>query len=332
MKKHTVTTLQTLEQEAWQLKKSFLEIIEPYRSDLWRYCRHLTYSPWDAEDLVQETLLKALASLGQIWQPLHTKSYLFRIATNTWINQQRREKKITFIDYNDDLEHVQQQNTEDYNVYESIEILAKSLPPMQALALLLIDVFKFTAKETAEMLTTSEGAVKALLHRARKNIKGLNSQQNQESNSNTNQSSEKKGNAIPRKKEYPMPDPQLINAIIDSFHKRDPEAMAKLFMEHAHNDIVHIGQEFGRETMKDNSIKDTFKHWTGTLKAHFQILWERPVVIVFIDTESGWQLKSIIYLETQDGFFTYKKEYYFCEDLLLEAAKELGVSVHERGW
>ncbi|WP_432767210.1 RNA polymerase sigma factor [Rossellomorea marisflavi] len=51
--------LESLGSPLRDLEREFKEKIEPYRSDLWRYCRTLTRSPWDAEDLVQDTLLRA---------------------------------------------------------------------------------------------------------------------------------------------------------------------------------------------------------------------------------------------------------------------------------
>jgi RNA polymerase sigma-70 factor (ECF subfamily) len=47
---------------------AFLESYEPLRGDLYRYCRHLTRSPWDAEDLAQDALARAFVTLGQMGQ------------------------------------------------------------------------------------------------------------------------------------------------------------------------------------------------------------------------------------------------------------------------
>lgn len=44
----------------------FLDTYEPLRSNLYRYCRHLTHSPWDAEDLAQDTMARAFVTLGQL--------------------------------------------------------------------------------------------------------------------------------------------------------------------------------------------------------------------------------------------------------------------------
>ena len=69
----------------------FVEATERHRPALWDYCLRLTGSPWDAEDLVQETMLRAFARLSHVWQPLRDgRAYLFRIASNTWIASLRR--------------------------------------------------------------------------------------------------------------------------------------------------------------------------------------------------------------------------------------------------
>lgn len=50
-------------QRSW---RSFLETYEPLRPDLYRYCRHLTRSPWDAEDLSQDVLARAFTTLARM--------------------------------------------------------------------------------------------------------------------------------------------------------------------------------------------------------------------------------------------------------------------------
>jgi len=56
------------------------------------------------------------------------------------------------------------------SIEESVEELASSLPPKQAVVLLLIDIFSYSPKEVAEMINNKKGAVKSLLHRGRKNL------------------------------------------------------------------------------------------------------------------------------------------------------------------
>src|SRR6266849_1382197 len=68
----------------------FLDLYEPLRPELYRYCRHLTRSPWDADDLVQDALFRAFAKLGCMNEPPENpRAWLFRIASNLWIDRVR---------------------------------------------------------------------------------------------------------------------------------------------------------------------------------------------------------------------------------------------------
>src|SRR5512144_2801643 len=75
-------------QSSWQV---FLDAYEGLRPELYRYCRHLTRSPWDAEDLAQDVLARAFVTLGKLGAaPPNPRAWLFRVASNAWIDQQRR--------------------------------------------------------------------------------------------------------------------------------------------------------------------------------------------------------------------------------------------------
>lgn len=302
--------LQVLEKEAWELKNRFLDIIESYRHDLWRYCKMLTGSAWDAEDLVQETLMKAIASLGQIWQPLTPKTYLFRIATNAWINSGRK-KMITeeLDDYN-----IPVVETNAFSTLEAIEQLVTYLTPRHSVIILLIDVFSFTARETAEMTQLSEGAVKGILHRARKK---LNSHMK-----GRDQMSEELRRSV---------DITTLNAFLDAFNSKNPEAIADLIHENAETDITHIGQEYGRETIVKHSISDLFKDPTIVDQvAKLNHLWGRPVITIFHNRDNAEELNDIYFLVTDGYKVTKWKSYYFCKELLNEAAIALSVPLQSQ--
>src|SRR6187402_1745613 len=79
-------------QESWRL---FLDTYEPLRPELYRYCRHLTRSPWDAEDMAQEALARAFVSLGLMPEaPASPRAWLFRVASNLWLNRVRRAREL----------------------------------------------------------------------------------------------------------------------------------------------------------------------------------------------------------------------------------------------
>jgi RNA polymerase sigma factor (sigma-70 family) len=66
--------------------------LQEYEFDLRSYCRMLTGTPWDAEDLYQETMLKALKAEGKFLLHPSPKALLFRIASNAWIDECRKRK------------------------------------------------------------------------------------------------------------------------------------------------------------------------------------------------------------------------------------------------
>ncbi len=87
---------QDFAQEVQQAWHRFLQRTEPLRPDLHRYCRALTGAVWDAEDLVQDTLLRAFAKLREINDRIdNPKAYLFRIASNLWVDRFRRADPVT---------------------------------------------------------------------------------------------------------------------------------------------------------------------------------------------------------------------------------------------
>ena len=138
--------------EAIELNEKFEQMIEPFRQPLWNYCKYIRGSPWDGDDLFQETLLKAFATMSQLYAPLKPKSYLFRIATNSWTDTLRK-KKITLHTYQDDLpQHDESEANDPYRIIEAVEILANHLVPRQIAVVLLMDVFQFTAAEAAGMV------------------------------------------------------------------------------------------------------------------------------------------------------------------------------------
>src|SRR6478735_1184372 len=78
-------------QTSWH---GFLEAYEPLRSDLYRYCRHLARSPWDAEDLAQDAMARAFVTLGQMGEPPpNPRAWLLRVASNLWLDQLRRRRR-----------------------------------------------------------------------------------------------------------------------------------------------------------------------------------------------------------------------------------------------
>ncbi|MCM3135464.1 RNA polymerase sigma factor [Paenibacillus polysaccharolyticus] len=149
------------------------DVLPDLMASLYAYCMSLTKSVTETEDLVQETCLKGLSSeVVQASERSDTsfnwEAYLIRIARNTWIDGIRRQEKLRSILA--EMKPVMSECTEEESFEElesAVQLLVHTLPPWQRAIYILREILGYKAAETAEMLRTTEGAVKAALNRAR---------------------------------------------------------------------------------------------------------------------------------------------------------------------
>lgn len=142
------------------------EDIEVVIKKLYKYCLRLSGSPWTAEDLVQETILKVYKIKKAEPKREFTFFYLCTVAKNQFIDENRKYKESIL--FNEDIFG----EAYDFIDYDGlIEILLTTLPLKQAMLVTLKDVFGYTSKEMASMLRISNEAIKTALHRSRKKLK-----------------------------------------------------------------------------------------------------------------------------------------------------------------
>ena len=166
---------------------TFADQAMPLMDGLYGAAMRMTRNPTDAEDLVQETYLRAYRGFGGFEQGTNLKAWLYRILTNTYINEYRKKKRRpdeSDIDDVEDLylyrrlgglagatagrsaeEELFEQIT-DSNIKEALE----ALPEQFRIAVLLADVEGFAYKEIAEILDIPIGTVMSRLHRGRKGL------------------------------------------------------------------------------------------------------------------------------------------------------------------
>jgi RNA polymerase sigma-70 factor (ECF subfamily) len=158
-----------------------------YAPQLYSAALRMTRRPADAEDLVQETFLKAYRSFGTFEEGSNLRAWLYRILTNTYINmyraKQRRPQESDLGDVEDlylyrrigSIEAaVASRSAEDqlFDLFTDDEVkdALESLPENFRLPVLLADVQGFSYKEIAEMLDIPIGTVMSRLHRGRKGM------------------------------------------------------------------------------------------------------------------------------------------------------------------
>ena len=165
-------------------KARFTRDTLPLLDSLYASALRMTRNPADAEDLVQETMLRAYRSFDRFEEGTNLKAWLFRIMTNAYINtyrkKQREPKKVSADEIEDfDLyqelknhddqfsqtpERIVLDSLVDSDIIEAID----DLPEQFRLAVVLSDVEGFSYAEMAEIMDVPLGTVMSRLHRGRK--------------------------------------------------------------------------------------------------------------------------------------------------------------------
>jgi len=165
-------------------RRRFTELAMPHMQALYTAALRMTRNPADAEDLVQETFLKAYRSFDRYEDGTNLKAWLYKILTNTFINSyraaKRRPEKADVEDVEDlymyrrlgDLQAGTGQSAEE-EVFErftddEVKAAIESLPEAFRIAVLLADVEGFSYKEIAEITEVPIGTVMSRIHRGRK--------------------------------------------------------------------------------------------------------------------------------------------------------------------
>src|SRR5437868_2278741 len=195
---------------------AFQRLLEPYRPELHAHCYRMLGSVHDAEDALQDVLLRAWRGLGRFEGRSSLRSWLYTIATNACLNLiARRPKRVLPIDYapaadphggpgEPIVESVwvepypdEMLGLEDgfaapdarYEQRESVELAfiaaLQHLSATQRAVLILREVLGFSAREAAESLDTTVASVNSALQRARKTVGERRPEQSQQATART---------------------------------------------------------------------------------------------------------------------------------------------------
>jgi RNA polymerase sigma-70 factor, ECF subfamily len=308
---------------SWQ---RFLDAFEPLRPELYRYCRHLTHSPWDAEDLAQDTMARAFVTLGTLFSQLpEPRAWLFRVASNLWIDRTRRARRAEQLPSINHAERAAEPQTS----REAAGTLLVQLSPQERAAIVLKDVFEFSLEEVAGVLATTPGAVKTALHRARQRLRDA-----------------------PPTSEGRAPAPGVLNAFAAAFNARDLEGLTKLLLDTSSVQIVGVVTEYGPDAPKDphtGSFAGTMTPITlderggvpselleGYLGAiptcAVQPYRDGWLLIFWYQHTEGPRVRTLMTLETEGDRISGVRNYFFSPDLIAEVCTELGLPYRINGY
>ena len=228
---------------------AFGRLVEPYRRELHAHCYRMLGSVYDAEDALQECLLRAWKALAKFEGRSALRSWLYTIATNTCLNQiAKRPKRVLPVDYGPPADPHEQPGTpvvetvwiepypdemlgiEDgqaapeasYEQREAVELAfvaaLQHLPPNQRAALILREVLGFSAKEVAEQLDTSVASINSALQRARAAIDERVPEQSQQETLRSLGDDELR---------------QIVDRYVDAWERNDVEQFVSMLAEDA---------------------------------------------------------------------------------------------------
>ena len=285
-------------------RRAFARELAPLREPLYKYCRRLTGDVWEAEDLLQETFVRAFSRAADSHQPIERPlAWLVRIATNAYIDSRRRPAPLPVAAP----DAPGPDGTDPAEVRDALAEVTTLLAPQERAALVLKDVFDLPLAEIAAMIGTTVGAVKAALHRGRSKL-------------------DDPDRYAPRRR----PDRAVVDALAEAFTAYDLDRLTALFLADGVSDVIGAVHEVGRDRIRAGSL-----HHTLLLETEVRYRGEvrefngEPIVVLWGTFEDGQPdaVRDILRLETADGGIARLRWYYFCPEVLTEVGAGLGVPV-----
>lgn len=302
---------------------AFADVYEPMRPELYRYCRYLTRSAWDAEDLAQDALTRAFVLLGQMGAPPdNPRAWLFRVASNAWIDQVRRRHEPP------SLPHEPSSAADPQETREAASTLLGSLAAQERAAVVLKDVLDFRLEEIAEVLSTTVGAVKSALSRGRTKLQA---------------------------EDTPLAPvaPGLVDDFCVAFNARDLDRLTALLLDGASVEVVGTYTEYGPEAARRGVLYGMLfgseriaaadvrggieaRYIRGALpsppRAEVRAYRGEPILLSWYAHVDGEAVRALTRFETSDGRISRLRNYFFTSDSIAEVCRELDVPYRVNGY
>jgi RNA polymerase sigma-70 factor (ECF subfamily) len=156
---------------------SFDQVLARYQTEIYRFATHLTRNHADADDLYQETLLKAYRAFDRLDGEANHRAWLYRIATNTFLSERRKLGRVGPLDATQ-AEAIPEVASDDAarldarDLLSEVEMFVAALPLKQRIALVQRKYHDLSYADIAVNLRCSEAAARASVHEALRKLRG----------------------------------------------------------------------------------------------------------------------------------------------------------------
>ena len=296
----------------------YIDLTAPLRPALHGYCRRLTGNLWDAEDLVQDTLLRGFGALGHVHHAIQNpRAYLLRTATNLWIDTVRRRvleaAALAARAAEPDSDAAAPGAARDVGV-----ALMQRLAPQERAAVVLKDLFDAPLEEIALVLGTSVGAVKSALHRGRTRLRDA----------------EGEGDTA---RQRLRPSAALVDRFVAAYNAGDKAGLVALMLDGGQVENVGCGLEFGRDQFpREDGWFHRAVYGHPEWPAEFQYeatrmeraLYEgEPIALGLVVRRGREALEQVLRIEERDDGIARLRGYAFCPETMRAVGEALGIRV-----
>jgi RNA polymerase sigma factor (sigma-70 family) len=159
------------------VQATFDETLARYGAEIYRFALHLTRNRSDADDLYQETALKAYRAWDRLPCDANHRAWLYRIASNTFLSDKRKTSRLRSLDAEETVESIPAVSRDDDgrldagDLLRDVEGFIEALPPKQRIALVQRKYLEIGYPEIAATLDCSEEAARRSVHEALRKLR-----------------------------------------------------------------------------------------------------------------------------------------------------------------
>ncbi len=283
----------------------FEELMQSIRPELHRYATRMTGSVIDGEDVVQEALVKAYASLPLLTHNTNLRGWLFRITHNKAIDHFRRygDEPLELLD-----EYPMTEATDSPLEEKELTAVALSmflkLAPRQRSCVIFKDVMGYSLAEISELMNATVPEIKATLHRGRTKLREL------------------AANPEVSTPHLDAHEQELLIRYVDRFNARDFDALRQMLTDEVHLDLVNRIQLQGADTIANNyfhrySQVHDWRVVVGTVEGH-------PAILAYDLDESSSQPAYFMLLTWENNHVASIRDFHYARYVLRDAIVTIG--------